>query len=64
MRTERPTAQGFDLDDPRLEARRAAAEAQRALAEAPDPDYEPPVDADADRLWALKPVAVGPRDDR
>ena len=61
MRTERPSAEGFDVYDPRLEGRRAAAQAQRT-AEALDLAKGAPNDADEDWSWAPEPVGVGAKD--
>lgn len=67
MRTERPTPWGFDIWDPRLEQRRAAAEAQRgnASAEAPARDDWPILGDDTPLEWpALEPVGARARDNR
>jgi hypothetical protein len=67
MRTERPTPWGFDIWDPRLEQRRAAAEAQRggAFVEAPASDDSPILDDETPFDWpALEAVGAGARDNR
>ena len=46
MRTERPTPWGFDVWDPRLDLRRAAAEAQRRYGVVDIPDRENAADRD------------------
>ena len=48
MRTELPTARGFNERDPRLDARRAAAEAQRLLDVEHEADRQRPDEAD---IW-------------
>ena len=65
MRTERPTPWGFDVWDPRLEQRRAAAEAQRGSSSVEEPTREdwPILDDDTPLDWpALEPVGAGARD--
>jgi hypothetical protein len=47
MRTERPTPWGFDVFDPRLEMRRAAAEAQRTYGVVDIPGEPEPTEDDA-----------------
>jgi hypothetical protein len=67
MRTERPTPWGFYIWDPRLEQRRAAAEAQRGRAsvEAPAGDDSPILDDETPFDWpALEAVGAGARDNR
>jgi len=49
MRIERPTPWGFDDRDPRLELRRAAAEAQRLVDAEETPDAD---DVMPDDIWS------------
>jgi hypothetical protein len=65
MRTERPTPLGFDIWDPRLEQRRAAAEAELsgASVEAPYGDESPILDDETPFDWpALETVGAGAGD--
>ena len=62
MRTERPTPWGFDIWNPRLELRRAAADAQREAAseEVPAGEDPPALDETTPFEWpALEPVGAG-----
>lgn len=61
MRTERPTPWGFDVWDPRLEMRRAAAEAQRTygVLDIPVEPGSAEEEAAATDSEALEPVMAG-----
>lgn len=67
MRTERPTPWGFDIWDPRLDLRRAAADAQQGVV-VPEPvDDDDPAIPDETTLadWPeLEAVGAGGRDVR
>jgi hypothetical protein len=66
MRTERPTPWGFDIWDPRLELRRAAADAQHGVAPAKaPPDDDPPNLDETEADWLeLEAVGAGRPDSR
>jgi hypothetical protein len=67
MRTEVPTARGFDFDDPRLELRRAAIEMQRAwnADEASDDADAELQDEELEEPWELEAIgASGAPDSR
>jgi hypothetical protein len=60
MRTERPTPWGFDIWDPRLEQRRAAAEAQRNAAAVERPlDGDSPIQDETTVADRPEPEGVG-----
>jgi hypothetical protein len=61
MRTERPTPWGFDVFDPRLEMRRAAAEAQRTYGVVDIPGETDPAEEDAAPTDAIErePAVAG-----